>query len=225
MLFGKIDYLNLLPFHIFLKRSALPGYVKKSIEFKKGVPSELCKKLQKRSIDAAVISSIESRYPRYKKLNLGIIAKKDVKSVLVRKDSTKELDGASMTSNMLSRILGFDGEVIIGDRALKAYLHDGKEAFYDLGYEWNQKTNLPFVFGRFCYINNGRTYKRLVKSFLGKKIKIPRYILENYAKSREIDSKDIRWYLESISYKIGAKEEKSFRIFIKKARVLNYNPN
>ena len=39
MLFGKIDYLNLLPFHVFLKRSQLQNAAKKAIEFKKDVPS------------------------------------------------------------------------------------------------------------------------------------------------------------------------------------------
>ena len=53
MLLGKIDYLNLLPFHVFLKSLPLPSYVKKSIEFKKGVPSKLCADLYYRRIDAA----------------------------------------------------------------------------------------------------------------------------------------------------------------------------
>ena len=34
MIFGKIDYLNLLPFHVFLKRSRLSSQDKKIIEFK-----------------------------------------------------------------------------------------------------------------------------------------------------------------------------------------------
>ena len=61
MLFGKIDYLNLLPFHVFLKRSRLQNATKKAIEFKKDVPSKLCRSLFYGKVDAAVISSIESR--------------------------------------------------------------------------------------------------------------------------------------------------------------------
>ena len=99
MLFGKIDYLNLLPFHVFLKRYPLSNQTKKSIEFKKGTPAKLCLALSKRQIDAAIISSIESRNPKYKKLNLGICARGAVKSVLVRKNSTKKLDPASKSSN------------------------------------------------------------------------------------------------------------------------------
>ena len=33
MIFGKIDYLNLLPFHVFLKATPLKTQVKKAIEF------------------------------------------------------------------------------------------------------------------------------------------------------------------------------------------------
>lgn len=224
MLFGKIDYLNLLPFHVFLKTYPLQNYAKKAIEFKKGVPSELCKKLYNRKIDAAVISSIESRRAKYKKLNLGIVAKKSVKSVLVRKNSASKLDSASMSSNMLCKILKLQGEVIIGDNALRAYLREGRESFYDLGEVWKKKTNLPFTFGRFCYMKNGDLYKVLVRKFLSRKIKIPYYILQDYAKTRQIAPKDILEYLNFISYKIGAKEEKAFKIFIKRARTYNFNP-
>ena len=133
MIFGKIDYLNLLPFHVFLKRSRLSSQDKKTIEFKKGVPSKLNRDLCCRRIDAAVISSIESRKKRYKKVSLGIVAKGDVKSVLVRKGTAARPDPASASSNALAGVLGLEGEVLIGDRALKAYLREGEEAFYDLG--------------------------------------------------------------------------------------------
>jgi len=211
MIFGKIDYLNLLPFHVFLK---------KAIEFKKGVPSKLNRALNARKIDAAVISSIASKKANLKKLNFGIVAKKDVKSVLVRKNSDIKFDPASASSNVLAKVLKLNGEVIIGDRALKAYLSDGKECFYDLGKIWHEKTNLPFVFGRFSYVKNGSFYKRLVAKFLQKNVKIPNYILAKYAKSRGISEQDIKWYLKFISYKIGPKEQKSLRKFFKEYRFL-----
>lgn len=224
MLFGKIDYLNLLPFHVFLKRYPLQNAVKKSIEYKKGVPSKLCKDLYYARVDAAVISSVESRRSKYKTLDFGICSKKGVKSVLVRKNSTKKLDPASMSSNMLSKILSLNGEVIIGDNALKAYLKDGKDSFYDMGEVWNQKTGLPFVFGRFTYIKNKSSYEKLVKEFLKNKIKIPRYIIENYAASRGVKSSDIKWYLNFISYKMGIKEKKSLKKFLCEAKKFNFDP-
>ncbi|MGB2551605.1 MqnA/MqnD/SBP family protein [Campylobacter sp. MOP51] len=224
MIFGKIDYLNLLPFHIYLKRSPLQSYTKKTIEFKKGVPSRLNKNLRARRVDAAVVSSIESYQKRYKKLNFGIVAKRDVKSVLVRKNSLPKSDPASASSNLLAKILDVKGEVIIGDRALKAYLIEGGERFYDLAGLWYERTNLPFVFGRFSCTKNFSRYKRLTKKFLNQNIKIPNYILATYAKSRGICKEDIKWYLEFISYKIEPKEQKSLRIFFKEARLLKSRP-
>lgn len=222
MIFGKIDYLNLLPFHVFLKRSPVKSYIKKTIEFKKGVPSRLNRDLRSRRIDAAVISSIESRQKRYKKLNFGIVAKSEVKSVLVRKNSTVVFDPASASSNMLAQILGVKGEVIIGDRALKAYLSEGGDKFYDLAEEWNKRTNLPFVFGRFSCTKDYGFYKNLIDKFLNQKVKIPNYILKQYAKSRGISMNDISLYLKFISYKIGKKEAKSLGIFFKETRAVKF---
>lgn len=224
MIFGKIDYLNLLPFHIFLKKSNLPFSFKKSIEYKKGVPSKLNRALKAKKIDAAVISSVESRRKKYKKLDMGIVAKNRVISVLVRKNSSPKLDPASMTSNMLSRVLNLKGEVIIGDRALFEYLKDGKEKFYDLGEVWRKKYNLPFVFARFCYINQEKIWRNLTKNFLKSKIFIPQYILNQYSKSRKISAKDIKWYLKFITYKISKKEKKSLYLYLRESKKFNFNP-
>ena len=184
------------------------------------MPSKLNRALNARKIDAAVISSIASKKANLKKLNFGIVAKKDVKSVLVRKNSAPKPDPASASSNALAKVLKLNGEVIIGDRALKAYLSEGKECFYDLGKIWHEKTNLPFVFGRFSYVKNGSFYKKLVAKFLQKNVKIPNYILAKYAKSRDISEQDIKWYLKFISYKIGPKQQKSLRKFFKEHRFL-----
>lgn len=222
MKFGKIDYLNLLPFHVFLKRSSLKSYTKKSIEHKKDVPAKLNKALKKNQIDAAVISSIESRYKKYKILNMGIVAKRDVKSVLVRKNSKNKNDPASASSNMLAKILGIDGEVIIGDRALKAYLTDGDGCFYDLANIWHKKTGLPFVFGRLTCAKYTSFYKSLAKNFTKRPVKIPQYILEQYSQTRKIEKEKIIWYLKYISYKIKTKEQKSYKLFLRKARELGF---
>ena len=224
MLFGKIDYLNLLPFHVFLKRYPLSNQAKKSIEFKKGTPAKLCQALNKRQIDAAIISSIESKNPKYKKLNLGICSKGAVKSVLVRKNSEKKLDPASKSSYMLSKILKLDGEVIIGDEALRQYLKDGGDKFYDMGEIWYQKTGLPFVFGLFCCSKNQNLYKKIINQFLKQKIKIPKYILNEYAKSRNISASLILWYLEHISYSVNNKEKRALKKFIHLAKKHNFKP-
>lgn len=222
MLFGKIDYLNLLPFHIFLKSLSAQNAFKMAMERKIGVPSKLCADLKARRVDAAIISSIEAR--KYRTLKMGICAKGEVLSVLVRKNSPRKLDPASRSSNMLACILGLNGEVIIGDKALKAYLKDGKENFYDLAKIWQQKTNLPFVFGQFACVKNKSAYEKIIKKFLKKKIKIPRYILNSYATSRNIEANDILWYLSYLHYDIGIKEQKSLKLFISRARALKFNP-
>ncbi len=54
MLFGKIDYINLLPFHIFLKRRSLQNSFKKAIEYKKDIPSNINKKFINKKVDARV---------------------------------------------------------------------------------------------------------------------------------------------------------------------------
>lgn len=225
MLFGKIDYLNLLPFHVFLKKSTLQGPYKQFIEHNKGVPSELCKRLYKGQIDAAIISSVESRRKKYKKLDFGIVSKNKVLSVLVQKNTPKATDPASMTSNMLSKILKINGQIIIGDNALRKYLNLGAPKFYDLGEIWHKKHNLPFVFARFCYTKNGDFYKKIVSKFLKTNVKIPQYILQNYSKSREISPKNIKWYLKYITYKINKKEKMALKIFLQKSRVMNFNPS
>ena len=76
MIFGKIDYLNLLPFHLFLKRFASTTRHQMSVNYKKGVPSKINEDFLNRRVDAAFISSIKAR--RCRKTRLGIIAKKEV---------------------------------------------------------------------------------------------------------------------------------------------------
>ncbi len=225
MIFGKIDYLNLLPFHVFLKRYPMSSAERKAIEHKKGVPSKLCRDLNSARVGAAVISSVESRRAKYRKLDFGICARERVISVLVRKGTPRQLDPASMSSNMLSKILGLEGEVVIGDNALRAYLKDGREAFYDLGEEWKKRTGLPFVFGRFSCVRGAKYFGRLVSKFHRAPVKIPRYILSEYSRSRGVSESDILWYLQFISYKMGAKEKLALSIFLSRARALRFDPN
>ena len=218
MVFGKIDYINLLPFHLFLKKSSLQNSFKQACECQKSVPSAINKKFKKRSVDAAVISSIESQKKSIKALPLGIVAQKNVRSVIVKRGICKS-DPASATSNVLAKILGIDGEVFIGDRALKLYLQD-PTLYVDLAEVWHNRFGLPFVFARLCINKNYPFYKKLAKRFLQKPIKIPQYILKDYALKRDIGAKDIKNYLTLISYKIDKKEQRGLKLFFKKARQL-----
>lgn len=213
MIFGKIDYLNLLPLHIYLKRMPLPTYVKKTTEYKKGVPAKLNKCLYYRRIDAAIISSIESRLKKYKTLNIGICANKKVKSVLVKKNTQHKDDASSATSNALAKVLRQNGEVIIGDRALRLFLQNPND-YIDLCKLWHEKTNLPFVFARFSCMKNFSSYKKIMNQFVKSKIFIPQYILINYSNSRKLSQSDIKDYLRLIYYKIDTKEQLALKKFL-----------
>jgi len=216
MVFGKIEYLNLLPFHVFMKRFTKSSQQSMSMHYKKGVPAKINKKFLSRRVDAAFISSISAK--KHKNMNLGIIAKKEVLSVLVVPDVDNQTDAESASSNVLARILDVKGKVLIGDKALKHYLEN--KPLVDLAKEWNKKYNLPFVFALLCYHNDKNIYKSIEKNFLRQKIKIPNYILKQASIRTGIDTKDILNYLEYISYKLDAKAKKGLKAFYTKAKLL-----
>ena len=217
MIFGKIDYINLLPFHLFLKKSNLTNALKQSCEYKKSYPSKINREFKNRRVDGAFISSIESR--NKKTLPLGIVAKKHVTSVLVEKNSADSNDPHSASSNVLAKLLQVSGQVHIGDNALKLYL-ENPDNYIDLAKKWNDKYNLPFVFAVLSINSNFKTYKKLSDNFNNKRIKIPQYILKKYAYERSIPPKEILKYLSLISYKIGTKERRGLNLFLKKSKIL-----
>ena len=217
LIFGKIDYINLLPFHIFLKKQSLQNSFKQSIAYKQSYPSHLNKMLKHRKIDAAFISSIASANKNFKTIKTGIVAKKSVQSVLVKPGSQKK-DPHSATSNLLADILGLKGEVIIGDKALKAYLKN-KNDYIDLAQIWNEKYNLPFVFARLSVNKDYSFYKKLGIKFSNQKIFIPRYILDDYAKKRDVKAENIVTYLQHLSYKIDKKAQTGLNLFLRKSRL------
>jgi len=213
MIFGKINYLNLLPFHIFIKRYMKHSQQKSMVHYKKGVPSEINKAFKQRRVDAAFVSSVETT--KYQSIDLGIVAKKEVLSVLVIPGEMQE-DKASATSNVLARHLGVNGRVLIGDAALKHYLefHSG----IDLAKLWHEKHHLPFVFAKLCYHKKGFYLKRLSRNFLNKEVKIPQYLLKKASVETGISVKDIRHYLSKISYEIDPRAKKSLKKFLKKSK-------
>jgi len=211
MLFGSISYLNLLPFQVFLKRYISNNAAKMTFRNKRAVPSAINKAFKRKSIHAAFISSVESHH--CKCTDLGIVAHKKVYSVLLLKGKN-QTDPASATSNQLARVLNLQGQVLIGDAALKHYL-DGGEGI-DLAEAWHDKTGLPFVFARLCYNKHGQSVRKIAKSFSRTKTKIPQYILKHEAKKRGISPKQLTWYLEHIHYEMDWKAKQSLKLFFKK---------
>jgi len=209
MLFGSISYLNLLPFQIYLKRHIRDNASKMSFRYKRAVPSKINKALKRREINAAFISSVESK--KCNCTDLGIIANKKVYSVLLL-EGKNESDPASATSNHLTKVLNLTGKVLIGDAALKHYL-DGGEGI-DLAEAWYEQTGLPFVFARLCFNKHGKAIQKLAKQFAGTKVKIPQYILKREAEKRGITTKQLTWYLEQIYYTMGHKEKQSLKKFL-----------
>lgn len=221
MIFGKIDFLNLLPFDVFMKRYAKTLRIHQSLNYHKGVPSTLNRSFAARRIDAAFISSITARDCRH--FNVGIVAKKSVLSVLSLPGNLHKNDTDSATSNLLAQILDIHGEVLIGDKALR-YYYSGRE-HTDLGKIWNQRTGLPFVFALLCTHNHTNELKRLSRAFIRKPIKIPYYILMENAKKSDLTPAQITHYLQYISYKIGEKEKQGYKRFLKEATQKGLSPS
>jgi len=217
MIFGKIEYLNLLPFHVFMKRYAKSTRHHMSLEYKKGVPSKINRDFKARRIHAAFISSIEGRRERH--INLGIIARKDVWSVLVVPGEESLKDTASATSNVLARILGLQGRVIIGDNALRHYLR-GEGPMIDMGARWVETRGLPFVFGLLCHHGHTEVLRTMSRHFLKGKQRIPRYLLQRASERTGIAPRDILEYLEHISYELDTKALRGMKQFWKLASAL-----
>lgn len=214
MIFGKIDFLNLLPFHVFMKRYAKTLKVHQSLNYHKGVPSTLNQSFAARRIDAAFVSSITARNCVH--YNVGIVAKKSVLSVLSLPSKIHKGDTQSATSNLLAQMLDIDGEVLIGDKALR-YYYGGGECI-DLSQAWYDKTHLPFVFALLCTHHHQHELKRLSHAFVKKPIKIPHYILNEASTKSDLTATQIQHYLRHISYHIGEKEKRGFKKFMRSAK-------
>ncbi|RAX53885.1 menaquinone biosynthesis protein [Helicobacter sp. 16-1353] len=214
MRFGKINYLNLAPFDVFIKKYPLPSTFKLFLNHHKSYPSKLNKEFLFRRIDAGFISSIAGM--NAKKTKSAIISYGEVWSVIAIKRESK-LDYQSASSNALSRILKIDGEILIGDRALRYKLKNND--YIDLGEEWWKKHHLPFAFGLLCYNKHRDLYLKLSTSFNQKNIKIPQYLLENYEKDSQIKKQDIKKYLTKIHYKVSNKPKIALMRFYRSIRL------
>ena len=216
MVFGKIEYLNLLPFHVFMKRFSKSSQQSMSMNYYKSVPAKINKKFISKRVDAAFISSVSAK--KFRHVDLGIIAKKEVLSVLVIPHAKDEKDIESATSNVLAKILDIQGKVLIGDKALKHYLN--QKEHIDLAAEWNDRYNLPFVFALLCYHKDKNLYNSIEKSFLKQKVKIPQYLLKQASLKTDIQTKDILNYLQFISYDLDAKAKLGLKKFYSKVSQL-----
>ncbi len=220
MIFGKIDFINLLPFHVFIKRYARTLRFHQGLHYHKGVPSALNREFAMRRIDAAFISSITAKNCVH--FDVGIVAKKEVLSVLSLPAKVSKNDADSATSNLLSRILGMKGEVLIGDKALR-YFYSGGECT-DLGKAWHEKTGLPFVFALLCTHDHTAELEALSRAFVRTKIRIPYYILMQASRQSGLTPQQITHYLKYISYTVGEKEKRGLKKFVREAKKRALSP-
>ncbi|WP_457608103.1 MqnA/MqnD/SBP family protein [Nitratifractor sp.] len=213
MIFGSIEYLNLLPFQVYMKRRIPSTQFQQMLRWRRAVPSEINRAFQRRRVHAAFISSVTSG--RCRCTDLGIVADGEVTSVLLLPGAAKA-DRESASSNILAEILGLEGEVLIGDKALRHYLAGGEGI--DLAREWKERTGLPFVFARLCHNHHGRRIEALAAGFRPRAVKIPRYLLERHARTKGIRPAELSDYLEKIGYVMGWREKRALRLFLKKVR-------
>ena len=213
MIFGSISYLNLLPFQVYMKRRFGATQFQQMLRWRRAVPSTINRDFARGRIDAAFISSIASRGKRC--TDLGIVADGPVYSVLLLPGDPAS-DRESASSNALAGILRLRGRVSIGDKALVHYLSGGEGI--DLAEAWKERTGLPFVFARLCHNRQGKKIRRIARTFERGPKRIPRYILEREARRRGITPAQLRWYLEHIGYRMGWREKKALRLFLKRTR-------
>jgi chorismate dehydratase len=71
------------------------------------------------------------------------------------------------------------------------------------------------VFARFCVNKNYKQYEKLINKFLNIKVYIPNSIIKKYAKKFDLSTEEIKEYLNLIYYKIGYKEKRSLKKFLK----------
>ncbi len=215
MRFGRIDYLNLLPFHVFMKRYLRFSQPQMAIRHGAGVPSAVNRAFETRRVDAAFVSSIRAR--RCRRAPLGIIARGEVQSVLLIPGTESKKDSASATSNVLADLLGLEGEVVIGDRALRAY-SEGVEAV-DLAALWRERYGLPFVFAVLCHRGHDEKIGRLARAFARRPQKIPQYLLRRAAERSGIPVPVIRAYLEKIDYRLDHRSLRGLQTFLRLAAI------
>ena len=209
MRFGRIEYLNLLPFHVFMKRYVRASQTQMMLRHGSNVPSVINRAYRTGRVDAAFISSIRAKRERH--LGLGIIADGEVQSVLVIPSEASAGDRSSETSNVLARVLGLKGRVLIGDPALRAF-HGGIDAI-DLAAAWKERYGLPFVFALLCYRGDAAQMRRLGRAFERHPKKIPQYLLQRASERTGIAPHEITEYLTHIHYRLDHRARRSVELF------------
>jgi len=230
---GAVNYLNTKPLIHNLAQIAPHWH----LELK--VPSHLANDLAAEKLDVALIPVIEYfRHPNYRiipgisiashgpVLSVTLFSKvpwPDIKSISLDEGSrtsvallkilSKELHGIDFATSPLPMSedpekVTTDGLLLIGDRAMKACL-SGFPFAYDLGREWHDFTNLPFVYAIWA-VHERAFGENLTKYFaMSKKTGMSQVsdIANQESKLLGLDAGFCRGYLSHIiQYNLGSRE-------------------
>ncbi|MBI2915385.1 MAG: menaquinone biosynthesis protein [Elusimicrobia bacterium] len=238
---AEIPYLNCAPFYW---NKDMLGNLR--IQWISNSPKELGRLAKQGKIDAGPISLVDSFQleDRFEPLgNFGIAVKNSAKSVLLfSKKPIPSLGGGvigltpqSVTSIKLLQLIlelkygiqaryheGFhrsdDAQLRIGDEALQMAARNGKSLVVDLGEEWIQWQNLPFVFARWVVRRSIETEsKKTLSLWLQRNLESSGKKYEKaigwYRKEKKSKAPKAEEYLKDFNYVLGKKEKKAIAVF------------
>ncbi len=229
---GEMPYLNSEIF--YLNRISNFNYINLT-------PKKMGIAISKKKINAGPISLVDF----FKSNNLNLLnnycvaTKKSANSVFLFSEKKIEdaeniyITNETSTSVMLFKVLNHfywknkqivfqknnlncKSKLIIGDSALKMLNNNNFKYKYDLGYEWNNLTGLPFVFALWAYNELRDNELNELKNSINFGLDNFNVSLEIIIKKNErnyLSKSEIINYLEGFSYRVGNLEEKAINTF------------
>lgn len=239
--FSVVSYLNTLPFLYGIQNAP---YLNGRLTIELDIPAVCAQKLKEGRVDAGLVPvALLPSLPQYYIISdycIGAVGK--VKSVLLLSHvplaeiKTVMLDYQSRTSVTLAQVLakefwhiapefvnttaGFEDQiqgttaaVIIGDRTFG--LHDKYPYVYDLAYEWQQFTGLPFVFAVWA------ANKPVDQAFIDDFNKALNFGLQHKAEAAKMgqgsgipQAEIVEYYEKYISYELDEEKKKGLERFL-----------
>ncbi len=244
---AEIPYLNCAPFYWDKKVRAESGLAVEWMNLPPKPLGVLARKSEIDAGPVSLIDSFEIE-PYFEPLSdLGIAVQRHARSVLLfskhpidaLKNQKIGISSESSTSSELLKVIlkgrygfeskwsgGFsesdDARLLIGDSAIRA-IQDPVffkifNHIYDLGEEWNDWQNLPFVFARWMVRKElPESAKNKLSDFLKHNLEFalrdPGMILSKFPLPDFINASTSADYLKAFTYYLGPKEKEAIRVF------------
>ncbi len=239
MRLGIIDYINVLPLTYALEHGKVPF----EGEITKAVPTKLNSMLAEGKLDAGFISSIEYAKRDYILLPFSISCDREVLSVLllshvpVNRIKTVSVTKDSATSVVLLKILlkhAFslsvsysgrgDAELVIGDKALKAFV-EPHDYLLDLGKAWCEFSKEKMVFAVFSArkdveVSSLTSLEDSLKASFEWGKRNMKEIITYAAKKTGLEKPFIKRYYNCLSFSFGPEERRGLKKFYHYAKEL-----